>query len=319
MDLIKEAMNMGFSDAAVMDTDKLVFAPEFRSFCEENLCGCYNVNPACPPMSGTVEEMIQRARSYDKTLVLQTVHEDKHDPAEYKRDKLQQNKITEELAAKMKTEEIEDIMIMSAGPYKQNSCMSAYCVNAQKMADAAGMLCWVNDGKIRYFTQILFRPAIAIRQSVMEDLPSIMKTYDTARQFMRKNGNAKQWINGYPQEDLICQDIESGHSYVCIKDDQVLGTFFFMSGEDPCYNRIDNGHWSSDKPYAVVHRIASSGQVHGILKKCLDYCSQTADYLRIDTHRDNIPMQSALKKYGFRECGVVYMEDGTERIAFDRL
>ena len=29
---------------------------------------------------------------------------------------------------------------MSAGPYKHNSCMSAYCVDAQKMADAAGML-----------------------------------------------------------------------------------------------------------------------------------------------------------------------------------
>ena len=41
-----------------------------------------------------------------------------------------------------------DILIMSAGPYKHNSCMSAYCVNAQKMADAVNMLCWIDDGKI---------------------------------------------------------------------------------------------------------------------------------------------------------------------------
>ena len=40
---------------------------------------------------------------------------------------------------------------MSAGPYKHNSCMSAYCVDAQKMADAVGMLCWTSDGMIRYF------------------------------------------------------------------------------------------------------------------------------------------------------------------------
>ena len=46
---------------------------------------------------------------------------------------------------------------MSAGPYKHNSCMSAYCVDAQKMADAVGMQCWTNDGKFRYFSQILFR------------------------------------------------------------------------------------------------------------------------------------------------------------------
>ena len=71
MDLMQEAILLGFSGAAVMDTKELVFVPEYRTFCEENLCGCYNVNPACPPESGTVEEMKQRALSYEKTLVLQ--------------------------------------------------------------------------------------------------------------------------------------------------------------------------------------------------------------------------------------------------------
>ena len=59
MDLVKEAIFLGFSGAAVMDTKELVFVPEYRTFCEENLCGCYNVNPACPPESGTAEEMKQ--------------------------------------------------------------------------------------------------------------------------------------------------------------------------------------------------------------------------------------------------------------------
>ena len=80
MDLVKEAIFLGFSGAAVMDTTQLVFVPEYRMFCEENLCGCYNVNPACPPESGTVEEMKQRALQYEKTLVLQTMQEDAHDP-----------------------------------------------------------------------------------------------------------------------------------------------------------------------------------------------------------------------------------------------
>ena len=60
------------------------------------------------------------------------------------------------LSEKMKEAGKTDILIMSAGPYKHNSCMSAYCVNAQKMADAVNMLCWTDDGKIRYFSQILF-------------------------------------------------------------------------------------------------------------------------------------------------------------------
>ena len=49
--------------------------------------------------------------------------------------------------------------MMGAGPWKTASCMSAYCVDAQKMADAVHMKCWENDGKIRYFSLILFGQA----------------------------------------------------------------------------------------------------------------------------------------------------------------
>ena len=153
MDFTEEAKQLGFSDAAVMDTNKLVFMPEYRVFCEENACGNYNKNPACPPESGTVEEMKERALKYEKTLVLQTTQDGFMD---YKKAKLFHNKLTEQLAEKMKEAGKIDLLIMSAGPYKHNSCMSAYCVNAQKMADEVNMLCWTDDGKIRYFSQILF-------------------------------------------------------------------------------------------------------------------------------------------------------------------
>ena len=73
MDLIKEALSMGFADAAIMDTKDLVFVPEYRQFCEDNLCGNYNLVPACPPACGTVEEMQAKALKYEKALVLQTV------------------------------------------------------------------------------------------------------------------------------------------------------------------------------------------------------------------------------------------------------
>ena len=72
-DITRAAIKLGFSAAAVMDTGNLVFKPEYRVFCEENQCGNYNLNPACPPESGTVEEMVARALKYEKTLVLQTI------------------------------------------------------------------------------------------------------------------------------------------------------------------------------------------------------------------------------------------------------
>ena len=153
MDLVKTALEMGFSDAAVMDTTKLVFVPEYRQFCVDNLCGNYDLNPACPPESGTVEEMKERALRYPKTLVLQTMCDQADDP---RKAKLNQNKMTEKLAEEMKKAGHTDLLLMSAGPYKHHSCMSAYCVDAQKMADAVGMDCWKNDSMNRFFSQILF-------------------------------------------------------------------------------------------------------------------------------------------------------------------
>ena len=157
MDLIKEALSMGFADAAIMDTKDLVFVPEYRQFCEDNLCGNYNLVPACPPACGTVEEMQTKALKYEKALVLQTVLKDPiMDPILFKQAKHAQNILTEQLARQMQEAGKEDILIMSAGPYKNCSCMSAYSVDAQKMADAVGMVCWADDSDVRFFTQILF-------------------------------------------------------------------------------------------------------------------------------------------------------------------
>ena len=71
-DITRAAIKLGFPAAAVMDTGNLVFKPEYRVFCEENQCGNYNLNPACPPESGTVEVKVARALKYAKSLVLQS-------------------------------------------------------------------------------------------------------------------------------------------------------------------------------------------------------------------------------------------------------
>ena len=157
MDLIKEALSMGFANAAIMDTKDLVFVPVYRQFCEDNLCGNYNLVPACPPACGTVEEMHEKALKYEKALILQTILKDPvMDPVLFKQAKHAQNILTEQLDKWMQENGKEDVLIMSAGPYKNCSCMSAYSVDAQKMADAVGMVCWADDSDVRFFTQILF-------------------------------------------------------------------------------------------------------------------------------------------------------------------
>lgn len=56
-----------------MDADDLVFEYEFRKYCEMNNCGNYGKNYGCPPDCGTPAEMEQKARKYQKALVLQTI------------------------------------------------------------------------------------------------------------------------------------------------------------------------------------------------------------------------------------------------------
>lgn len=40
--------------------------------------------------------------------------------------------------------------------------------------------------------------------------------------------------------------------------------------------------------------------------------------IKIDTHKDNKAMQRVLKKNNFTYCGIIYLEDNSERIAFEK-
>ena len=156
-----------------------------------------------------------------------------------------------------------------------------------------------------------------IRLSQIEDIPAIMEIYDVARQFMKDRGNPTQWDGGYPSAGLIEEDIAADHSFVVEEEGRLVGTFAFIIGEDPTYQVIEKGAWHFVEPYGTIHRIASNGQVRGLSRQAFDFCCQQIPYLRIDTHADNQPMQAAVLNYGFGECGIIYVADGSPRLAYD--
>ena len=159
-----------------------------------------------------------------------------------------------------------------------------------------------------------------IRKSRPEDLERMLRLYADARVFMAEHGNPTQWANGYPEPEMLQEDIRAGVSYVC-EDDQgrVVGTFVFFVGEDESYKVIEQGDWKDHRvPYGVVHRIASSREVRGAASFCLTWCYRQCGNLRIDTHRENIPMQRCLERNGFSYCGIIHIADGSERIAFQK-
>ena len=161
---------------------------------------------------------------------------------------------------------------------------------------------------------------MTIRPSEIRDIPDLMKIYDSARNYMRSKGNTVQWVNGYPSEDLVSSDIENGYGYVIEEQGKICGCFAFIIGEDPTYLKIEDGEWlCPGKAYGTIHRIGSSGSVPGILEEALKFCSSKIDNIRIDTHEMNHVMQNLMDKNGFTRCGIIYISDGTPRIAYQKL
>ncbi len=158
-----------------------------------------------------------------------------------------------------------------------------------------------------------------IRKSTLADLPTILNLRDQAREIMRSYGNTFQWPDGYPRDDMFRKDIEVGGSYVMIDERrEVVGTFALLPSPEVTYNVIYNGQWLDDAPYYVIHRIASTPGSHGILDALLDYCESRVDNIRIDTHEANIIMRKGLDKHGYQYCGIIYLLDGNERLAFQK-
>ena len=162
-----------------------------------------------------------------------------------------------------------------------------------------------------------------IRKSTERDFDRMMEIYAYARQFMAEHGNPNQWgPNRWPPEALVRSDISAGNSYVCENDGgRVIGVFFYDYGSDiePAYRNIENGSWSADGPYGVVHRIASDGSEKGVGAFCLNWAFARCGLLRIDTHPDNAVMQSLLQKLGFCKRGIIYVpQDDHPRYAYEK-
>ena len=158
-----------------------------------------------------------------------------------------------------------------------------------------------------------------IRSATNNDLQVIMPIYDLARDFMCKAGNAGQWVNGYPTQQFITEEIKAGHSFVCENHNgEITGTFCFIIGEDPTYQKIFNGQWLNNELYGTVHRIASSGKDRGVARACFEWCFNQCPNIRVDTHRDNHVMQHILSDLEFHYCGLIYLSDGSERLAYQR-
>lgn len=158
-----------------------------------------------------------------------------------------------------------------------------------------------------------------INKATLGDFSIVIGIIEQGKSKMIKSGNLNQWSVNYPALDTVKCDILLGDCYLLFEDDKPIATFVFKSGPEPTYLRIDNGRWLDNQSYYVIHRVASVEGVHGVMADIIKYCSTLTSSIRIDTHADNRLMQASLSRLGFVYCGIIYIENGDSRQAYQRV
>ena len=156
-----------------------------------------------------------------------------------------------------------------------------------------------------------------IRLATEADSKAVMAMFDHSRSLMRASGNMTQWV-GYPTLDNVQADILHGHAWIVEEHGHAMGTFALVPGIEPTYEVIDHGRWIDDNtPYTTMHRLAKSPGAQGVADVAFSFAKERYDHLRVDTHASNRAMRHLLDRESFVYCGIIYMDDGSPRVAYE--
>ena len=167
-----------------------------------------------------------------------------------------------------------------------------------------------------------------IRKTTTADEGALEALFCEARATIAQLG-IDQWQNGYPSLAVIRNDSALARSYAVTDGEQLIGTFVLIEDGEPTYDTIYGGDWKTgndNNSYLAIHRVAVSVRMRGkgISTAILNYAERRARALgrvslRIDTHEGNVVMRRMLEKHGFLFCGVIYLENGDPRVAYEKV
>jgi ribosomal protein S18 acetylase RimI-like enzyme len=168
---------------------------------------------------------------------------------------------------------------------------------------------------------------MTIRSATKKDIPAIMDIIKDA-QLHLANQNIDQWQDGYPTNKIIENDIANNEGFVVVDEHNTpFATTMFTTSPEPTYTDIE-GKWSIpvSQSYGVIHRLAISAKHRnqGLAKRIFQefekrLMENNNNSMKVDTHRGNTGMQHMLTSIGYQYCGVIYLESGDERLAFEKV
>ena len=153
---------------------------------------------------------------------------------------------------------------------------------------------------------------VACRPAQEEDLDTMEAILAQAKALLCPIG---QWNENYPAREDFLDDMARGECYVLTCGGAVGGFFTLSTRPEEGYAAITDGKWSSDEPYAVIHRCAVGAQWRG--SGLADHMARAWEtlaleqgirWLRVDTHKKNKAMQGLIRRNGFQYRGNVLVD-----------
>lgn len=160
------------------------------------------------------------------------------------------------------------------------------------------------------------------RKATISDVSSIWEILQLAIA-RRKSDGSNQWQDGYPNPEVIADDIDRGVGYVLTRNDAIVGYTAILINDEPEYTNIE-GKWLTNDDFVVFHRVAIAekwlGQ--GLAKELLFHIenfaqNQGINSIKADTNFDNKPMLRLFENSGYVYCGEVYFR-GSPRKAYEK-
>lgn len=122
-----------------------------------------------------------------------------------------------------------------------------------------------------------------IRRATVNDVQEVLHLIDSGRKIMIASDNTYQWDDNHPSRGQIAKDIANGDSCLLLEDGMPIATWAFAKGPEPTYAVIYNGAWLDDRPYHVIHRVASLQHYHGVIKDLIGVSQRTVIYVLTHT------------------------------------
>ena len=160
------------------------------------------------------------------------------------------------------------------------------------------------------------------RKAKITELPEIWNIIQGAIQ-RRKEDGSNQWQDGYPNPEVLQNDIDKEAAFVLTENNTIVGYCAVLINDEPEYANIE-GKWLTNADFVVFHRVAiaethlGKGLAKKIFKYIEDFAIKNKIYsIKADTNFDNLAMISIFEKIGYTFCGEVYFR-GRPRKAFEK-